>query len=86
MFGGFFVFVWPLCHVVMSPVSVNQTGLFVLICVVLVSSLLDDPDTQVTMKTLGLMRNLLSGREVTSSFVCSFFKNQNGINSSETLS
>ena len=27
-------------------------------------SLLDDPDTQVTMKTLGLMRNLLSGREV----------------------
>lgn len=26
-------------------------------------SLLDDPDTQVTMKTLGLMRNLLSGRE-----------------------
>ena len=38
-----------------------------------VSSLLDDPDTQVTMKTLGLMRNLLSGREVTLSFVCSFF-------------
>lgn len=29
----------------------------------LFSSLLDDPDTQVTMKTLGLMRNLLSGRE-----------------------
>ena len=28
------------------------------------NSLLDDPDTQVTMKTLGLMRNLLSGREV----------------------
>ncbi|XP_078344831.1 armadillo repeat-containing protein 8-like isoform X1 [Oculina patagonica] len=29
----------------------------------LFSSLLNDPDTQVTMKTLGLMRNLLSGRE-----------------------
>ena len=27
-------------------------------------SLLEDPDTQIIMKTLGLMRNLLSGRDV----------------------
>ena len=37
----------------------------IIICIFCFSnSLLDDPDTQVTMKTLGLMRNLLSGREV----------------------
>ena len=39
--------------------------LVIIICIFCFSnSLLDDPDTQVTMKTLGLMRNLLSGREV----------------------
>ena len=39
--------------------------LVIIICIFCFSNrLLDDPDTQVTMKTLGLMRNLLSGREV----------------------
>ena len=31
---------------------------------IFLSSLLEDADAQVVMKTLGLMRNLLSGRDV----------------------
>lgn len=37
---------------------------FIYIVFFLYASLLEDPDTDVLMKALGLMRNLLSGREV----------------------
>ncbi|KAJ7391999.1 Armadillo repeat-containing protein 8 [Desmophyllum pertusum] len=62
--------VWALMNMAYQADDVTKNKILEVLGPEQLFSLLNDPDTQVTMKTLGLMRNLLSGREVTSCFVC----------------
>ncbi|XP_044183819.1 armadillo repeat-containing protein 8-like isoform X2 [Acropora millepora] len=55
--------VWALMNMAYQADDVTKNKILEVLGPDQLFSLLDDPDTQVTMKTLGLMRNLLSGRE-----------------------
>lgn len=55
--------VWALMNMAYQADDVTKNKILEVLGPEQLFSLLDDPDTQVTMKTLGLMRNLLSGRE-----------------------
>ncbi|KAM7446608.1 Armadillo repeat-containing protein 8 [Porites harrisoni] len=55
--------VWALMNMAYQADDVTKNKILEVLGPDQLFNLLDDPDTQVTMKTLGLMRNLLSGRE-----------------------